>query len=117
MPEVTSTQKIAFGILCAKEVCENEAWNEWADKWLSGEDRTKESAAVDAAAYYAATAAAYAARDGAYYAARAAAYAATAAAYAARAAAYAAWAAADTSVDSASLFAASAAAELATVHP
>ena len=49
-PEVSREQKIAFGILCAKEVCKGKAWNKWADKWLSGEDRSKESAdAADAA--------------------------------------------------------------------
>ena len=58
VPKVTSIQRIAFGILCTKEVYKDEAWNEWADKWnewadkwnewadkwLSGEDRTEESA-------------------------------------------------------------------------
>ena len=44
VPEVSLTQRIAFGILCAKEVCKDKVWNEWADKWLSGEDRTEESA-------------------------------------------------------------------------
>ena len=66
LPEVTDVQKIAFGILCAKEVYKDSSWNQWADKWLSGEDRTKSSAdaAADAAAYaaYAAYAAANAAR-------------------------------------------------------
>jgi len=73
LPEVSGVQKIAFGILCGKEVCKDKGWNVWADKWLSGEDRSKESA--DAA-----RSAAYAAADGsvAYYAA-AAAYAANAA--------------------------------------
>ena len=66
LPEVTDVQKIAFGILCAKEVYKDLSWNQWADQWLSGEDRTKSSAdaAADAAAYaaYAAYAAANAAR-------------------------------------------------------
>jgi hypothetical protein len=91
LPEVSDTQRIAFGILCAKEVCKDEVWNNWADKWLSGEDRTKASAcaaayAADAAADYAADAAADAAD------AAAAAYAASRAAFAA---AYAASRAAD----------------------
>jgi hypothetical protein len=64
LPEVTDVQKIAFGILCAKEVYKDSSWNQWADKWLSGEDRTKSSA--DAA--YAANAA-YAAANAAVYAA------------------------------------------------
>jgi len=88
LPEVTDVQKVAFGILCAKEVYKDSSWNQWADKWLSGEDRTEASAA----AYAAADAAAYAA-NAARAAANAAAYAsnaAYAAAYAARAAANAA---------------------------
>jgi hypothetical protein len=82
LPEVTDVQKVAFGILCAKEVYKDKdsSWNQWADKWLSGEDRTKSSAdaAADAAASaaYAAYAAYYA-----YYA-----YYASAAEYAANAA-------------------------------
>ena len=78
LPEVTNVQKVAFGILCAKEINTDSSWNQWADKWLSGEDRTKSSA------YYAAYAAASAAS---------AAYAASYAANYADAAAYAAYAA------------------------
>ena len=104
LPEISVLQRVAFGILCGKEVTEDKAWNKWADKWLSGEDRSKETAyaaAYDAAAAYAyaaacAGAAAYAAAASsgaaAYNAADAAAYnAADAAAYnAADAADYAA---------------------------
>lgn len=43
LPEVTTTQRIAFGILCAKEVCDDACWNEWADKWLDGTDRSSEA--------------------------------------------------------------------------
>ena len=98
LPEVTLTQKIAFGILCVKEIVEDVAWNLWADKWLSGEDRSKDAADAAYAAYAGAAAyAAYAA--GAAYAARAAVRAAVraaayAAARAAARAADAAWAAA-----------------------
>ncbi len=65
----------------AKKVCEDKAWNAWADLWISGKDRSyaANAAAANAAAAYAA--AAYAA-----YAAYAAAYAAANAAYAAYAA-------------------------------
>ena len=42
--EPTTIQKVAFGILCAKEVCEEKGWNTWADKWLSGEDRSRATA-------------------------------------------------------------------------
>jgi hypothetical protein len=84
LPEVNVVQKAAFGILCAKEINTDSSWNQWADKWLSGEDRTKSSAY--AAANAANAAAAYAAFDAAANAAYAAAYVA----YAANAAANAA---------------------------
>ncbi len=85
LPHVTDIQRIAFAILCAKEVCKDNKWNIWADKWLLAEDRTHTaiySATYDAtydAAYSSAYAAAYA-DNTAIYAANAA-Y--TAAAYAA----------------------------------
>ena len=113
LPEVTDVQKITFGILCVKEVYKDPSWNQWADKWLSGEDRTKSSAnaAADAAAYAAA-----AADVVAYYAANAAdAYAASdAASSAARAAANAAYAAANAADAYAASDAASSAASKAT---
>ena len=98
LPKISMTQRIAFGILCTKEVCKDERWNNWADKWLSGEDRTKKSAAAAAvAAAAAAASAAYdaaAASDAASDAAAAAAYDAAAYDAAAAAAYYAAYAAA-----------------------
>jgi hypothetical protein len=81
LPIVTTTQRVAFGILCAKKICSDPTWNEWANKWLSGEDRS------------AAARAAYRAAADAAYAARAASNAASAAKYAA--ASNAAWYAAD----------------------
>ena len=82
LPEISRVQRIAFGILCAKEVYDDEAWNSWADKWLSGDDRSKESAyAADAA--NAADAAAYANAAAADDADAAASYAALAATLAA----------------------------------
>ena len=98
LPEVSREQKIAFGILCAKEVTEDKAWKVWADKWLSGEDRSKETAYAaayaadyDAYAYAAAANAADAVLADAANAvlADAAADAYNAAAYAAAADAYA----------------------------
>lgn len=89
LPEVTPTQRVAFGILCTREVCADPQWKAWADAWLSGEDRSTESAEAAHSAADAAYAAAYAA-DAAYAAAAAAAYAA---AYAAADATYAAAAA------------------------
>ena len=77
LPEVTITQRVAYGILCGKAVYKDKAWNRWADGWLSGKDRSEESAD---AARDAAAAALYAARDAACAAAR---YAAEAARYAA----------------------------------
>ena len=44
IPEVTNAQKIAFGILCSLETCKEESFVDWAEKWLSGKDRSKESA-------------------------------------------------------------------------
>ena len=78
LPEVTNVQKVAFGILCAKEINTDSSWNQWADKWFSGEDRTKSSAYYAAYAAASAASAAYAASNAAKYA-DAAAYAAYAA--------------------------------------
>lgn len=62
LPVYTDVQKIAFGILCAKEVCKDKTWNEWADNWLNGTDRTEKAArAAWAARAWAAWAAARAA--------------------------------------------------------
>lgn len=44
--EVTLIQKVAFSILCTLEVCEDPAFIDWAKKWLSGEDRSEESAST-----------------------------------------------------------------------
>lgn len=84
LPLVTADQRIKFAILCAKEVCSDSAWLAWADKWLSGKDRTAYAAADAASAADAARAAA----EAAYAAAHAA-----RAARAARAAAEAVYAA------------------------
>ena len=89
LPVFSTNQKIAFGILCAKEVCHNDEFNKWANEWLDGSNRTKESAAaaVYAAAYSAAD---DAVRAAAVTAARAAVLVAYSAASAPRAAACAA---------------------------
>jgi len=44
LPEWTLTQKIAFAILCALEVCHEEPFARWAKNWLNGKDRTQKSA-------------------------------------------------------------------------
>ena len=92
LPKVSQTQCVAFGILCALKVCIAPGFVSWANKWLSGENRSKE-AAYDAAytAAYAANAA-YTAANAAYAAANAAAHA-NYAAYAAAHADYANYAA------------------------
>jgi hypothetical protein len=82
IPEITTVNRVAFGILAAKQVYFNTAWNTWADNWLANIDRVAAFNAADAA--YAAYAAA---SNGATYAA--AAYAAFYAAYAAFNATYA----------------------------
>ena len=78
VPTLTTEQRVKFAILCAKCVCTDVAWNAWADKWLSSDDRSAEAAEATA---WAAEATAWAAE-------------AAAAAWAAAEAAEAAWAAA-----------------------
>jgi hypothetical protein len=93
LPSITTEMRVRFAILCAKEVCTCLSWNAWADRWLSGEDRS-EAAAGDAAdaAWAAQDAAAWAAQDAAAWAAEAASAVYRSAAY--RSAAYrSAWAA------------------------
>ncbi len=89
-PVVTREQQVAFAILCAAQVWDETtgpAWQEWAAKWLAGEDRSAKAAtAATAATYAAAATAATNAANAATNAATAATYAATAAYYAAKAA-------------------------------
>ena len=93
LPKITTEMRVRFAILCAKEVYACLSWNAWADRWLSGEDRTQAARAraartARAAWVAAAEAAAAKAASAAYRSARAVAWAA----YAAEAAA-SAWAA------------------------
>jgi len=44
MPKLTYEQRLAYEIYRVKEVYTDPSWNLWADKWLSGEDRTAKSA-------------------------------------------------------------------------
>lgn len=44
VPVLTVEQRVKCAILCTKRVCQEAAWNVWADKWLSGEDRSAEAA-------------------------------------------------------------------------
>jgi len=95
VPQVSPVQRIRFAILCAKEVYKAKEWNEWADNWLSGKDRTintvwitkcnfctictagaMENAASAAESAAFAAESAYCAAESAFYAARSAASAA-----------------------------------------
>jgi hypothetical protein len=49
LPEVTLTQKIAFGILTSLEVSKNENYLQWAINWLSGKNRSQAREAAWAA--------------------------------------------------------------------
>ena len=60
VPQISSVQRVRFAILCAKKVYKEKEWNKWANNWLSGKDRTEESAAIVA---YAAESVAYAAES------------------------------------------------------
>lgn len=75
IPEISITQRVAFAILCAKKVYGNPDFVAWADNWLNGKNRTKETTAN---AYASATANAYVCGyANAYVIATATAYAAT----------------------------------------
>ena len=94
LPAITTEMRVRFAIMCAKEVCACLSWNAWADRWLSGEDRTQAAAerARASARASACEEAAEAAAEGARAAARAD---ARSDAWAARSAAWsAAWSAA-----------------------
>ena len=43
IPEIATTQRVAYGILCACEVYDDPGWQSWADRWLSGEDRSTDA--------------------------------------------------------------------------
>ena len=59
LPTFSTVQRTAFGILCALEVCKEKSFVAWANKWLSGNDRSAAAArATEAAAAWAAEAAA-----------------------------------------------------------
>jgi len=91
LPEITTEMWIRFAILCTKEASTAavgeawKAWNVWADKWLSGEDRSAAAAAAAAEAATSAVGPARAAYDAAAWAAEAAEAAEAVAAGAARA--------------------------------
>ena len=53
IPEVSMEQRVEFAIRCALEVCHDKKFVSWANKWLSGEDRSPETAYVTYVTYYA----------------------------------------------------------------
>lgn len=44
IPRLTITQHIAFGILCALEVCGDGGFVKWGNQWLEGKNRTESAA-------------------------------------------------------------------------
>ena len=55
LPVITLEQRVRAAIYCSLEVCKNKQYKQWADKWLSGENRTRNvvyiTSAAAAAAY------------------------------------------------------------------
>jgi hypothetical protein len=44
LPKLTTIQRVEIGIRCALTVCKDDKFRTWAENWLSGEDRSAESA-------------------------------------------------------------------------
>lgn len=44
LPKVNVEQQVKFAILCAKHVHHDPSWLNWADGWLSGQNRSQEAA-------------------------------------------------------------------------
>lgn len=44
VPETTTDQKIIFALMVISEVYKNDQFNQWAEKWINGSDRSAESA-------------------------------------------------------------------------
>lgn len=44
VPETTTDQKIIFALMVISEVYRNDQFNQWAEKWINGSDRSAESA-------------------------------------------------------------------------
>jgi hypothetical protein len=53
-PVFTREQQVRFAIHCAAQICRESSWRRWAERWLTGQDR---SAAAAAAAHYSAASA------------------------------------------------------------
>src|SRR5271157_3531257 len=92
VPDVTTEQRVRFGILCSTKVYNDPTYTSWAGGWLSGKDRSAAAAEAAWAASEAAWASSWAVETAwASWAAVRAAEAAWAAARAAARAAEAAW--------------------------
>jgi hypothetical protein len=76
VPIISTEHRVAFAILCAKRVYGNAEWTRWAERWLSGEDRSEAAAREAWDAAWAAVSAAARAADLSAAAARGAAMAA-----------------------------------------
>jgi len=65
LPQVTLVNRVAFGIFCALEVCNDAGFTEWASDWLENRDRSEKRAraAWEAASEAARAAARAAAKD------------------------------------------------------
>jgi hypothetical protein len=70
IPVFTREQRVRFAIHCVAQMYKENSWRRWAERWLTGQDRSCAAAYAAAdAAYAAAYAAADAASSAAYYAA------------------------------------------------
>ena len=69
LPVITTEQKVEIAIRCAMTRQRPAKWTQWAEKWLSGEDRTSEAAywAARAASWTASWAASWTASEAAYW--------------------------------------------------
>ena len=44
LPVITTAQRVAVAILFAKVVCKDKKWNKWANRWMDGEDLSRDAA-------------------------------------------------------------------------
>jgi len=44
VPQISPVQRVRFAIFCVKEIYKGKKWNEWANNWLSGKNRTTNAA-------------------------------------------------------------------------
>lgn len=64
LPQITTTQRVAFALLVSLDVYNDKGYKEWAEKWLSGADRSESAArSTESAARSTESAAWFAARS------------------------------------------------------